>query len=61
MTHKLIVSGRRFNDDMSTGEYKNTWQILENNDLFPRKCIGTTKEYSKSGDPGEHFSCIYEW
>lgn len=58
MTNKLIVSGRRFNDDMVDGKYKNTWQILENNGYHPsNKC---DIKYSIDGDPEEHIMCIYE-
>ena len=58
MTNKLIVSGRRFNDDMVDGKYKNTWQILENNGYHPsNKC---DIKYSIDGDPEEHIMCIYD-
>lgn len=58
MTNKLIVSGRRFNDDMIDGKYKNTWQIIENNGFYP----SNTKEinYKIDGDPDEHMTCIYD-
>jgi SAM-dependent methyltransferase len=58
MTNRLIVSGRRFNDDMVDGKYKNTWQILENNGYYPSNAsdIG----YSIEGDPEQHITCIYE-
>ena len=58
MTNKLIVSGRRFNDDMVDGKYKNTWQILENNGYHPSN-INDIK-YSIEGDPEEHTLCIYD-
>ena len=29
MTDKLLVSGRRFNDESVNGIYKNTWEILQ--------------------------------
>jgi len=58
MTHRLIVSGRRFNDDIIDGKYKNTWQILENNGFYP----SNAKEinYKIDGDPEEHITCIYD-
>lgn len=58
MTNKLIVSGRRFNDDMVGDVYKNTWQILENNGYYPSN-ISDIK-YSIDGDPEEHTMCIYD-
>jgi hypothetical protein len=58
MTHRLIVSGRRFNDDIIDGKYKNTWQILENNGFYS----SNAKEinYKIDGDPEEHITCIYD-
>ena len=58
MTKKLVVSGRRFNDDMVNGVYKNTWQILENNQFYP----SNHKEinYSVDGNPNEHITCVYD-
>jgi len=58
MTHRLIVSGRRFNDDIIDGKYKNTWQILENNGFYP----SNAKEinYKIDGAPEEHIICIYD-
>jgi len=58
MTHKLIVSGRRFNDDMIDGKYKNTWQILENNGYHPSNALDI--KYFIDGDPNEHITCIYD-
>jgi hypothetical protein len=58
MTNKLIVSGRRFNDDMVDGKYKNTWEIFENNGYYPSN-INDIK-YSIEGDPEEHTLCIYD-
>ena len=58
MTNKLIVSGRRFNDDIIDGEYKNTWQILENNGYHPSNALDI--KYSIDGDPNEHITCIYD-
>jgi SAM-dependent methyltransferase len=57
MTRKLIVSGRRFNDDMIDGKYKNTWQILENNGYYPSNVSAIN--YSIEGDPEEHITCVY--
>jgi len=58
MTHKLIVSGRRFNDDMIDGKYKNTWQILENNEFHPTNAKEIN--YKIDGDPEQHITCIYD-
>lgn len=58
MTRKLIVSGRRFNDDMIDGKYKNTWQILENNGFHPKNAKEIN--YKIDGDPEEHITCIYD-
>lgn len=58
MTNKLIVSGRRFNDDTLDGNYKNTWQILENNGFYPINAKEIN--YSADGDPNEHITCIYD-
>jgi SAM-dependent methyltransferase len=58
MTHKLIVSGRRFNDDMIDGKYKNTWQILENNGFHPTNAKEIN--YKIDGDPEQHITCIYD-
>jgi len=59
MTSKLIVSGRRFNDDMIDGEYKNTWEILEKNGYYPSNAEKIN--YNKDGDPHDHITCIYEF
>lgn len=56
MTHKLVVHGRRLNDDNG----KNTWKILENNKYFPVNC-NSFNGYSINGNPEEHFTCIYQW
>jgi hypothetical protein len=58
MTNKLIVSGRRFNDDIIDGKYKNTWQILENNGYHPSNALDI--KYFIDGDPNEHITCIYD-
>lgn len=58
MTHRLIVSGRRFNDDMIGNKFKNTWQILENNGLYPTNA--DLINYKVDGDPEEHTYCIYD-
>jgi SAM-dependent methyltransferase len=52
MTNYLIVHGRRFNDD----SYKNTWQIIENNGLYPIN----TDSYKKDGDHHEHQMALYK-
>lgn len=57
MTKKLVVYGRRFNDDrFLNGSYKNTWQILENNGLKPSNLKG----YSVEGEPEDHHGYLYE-
>jgi len=57
MTKKLVVFGRRFNDDrLLDGSYKNTWQILENNGLKPSNLEG----YSIEGEPEDHHGYLYE-
>lgn len=58
MTHKLIVSGRQFNDDMIDGKYKNTWQILENNGFHPTNAKEIN--YKIEDDPEQHITCIYD-
>jgi 2-polyprenyl-3-methyl-5-hydroxy-6-metoxy-1,4-benzoquinol methylase len=58
MTKIVIVHGRRFNDDIINGVYKNTWKILENNGFYPIQCYGSSV-YSTWGDESEHFTCIY--
>lgn len=58
MTNRLIVSGRRFNDDMVDDNYKNTWQILENNGYYPSN-VNDIK-YSIDGDLEEHTLCVYD-
>ena len=65
ITKKLIVHGRRHNDDKLNGLYKNTWKILENNGLFPISCTlqGNIEwKYSVYGDDlNEHFTCLYKF
>lgn len=57
MTKRLIVSGRRFNDDIVDCQYKNTWQIMEKRGYYPTLC---SAEYKTYGNPHEHFTCIYD-
>jgi hypothetical protein len=59
MTNRLIVSGRRFNDDSINGKHKNTWQILENNGLYPSNAKEVN--YKIDGDPDDHITCIYDF
>jgi len=59
MTKKLIVFGRRFNDEMLDGKYKNTWQIFENNGFYPSNA--TEVSYKTYGDLEEHTLCIYNF
>ena len=56
MTSKLVVAGRRFNDEKIAGNYKNTWRILENNGLTPSY---SNRRYAIEGDPEEHMLCVY--
>ena len=59
MTSTLIVSGRRFNDEIIDGKYKNTWQIFENNGLYP---INTdSNSYKVEGNPEDHTLCVYKF
>ena len=63
MTKKLIVFGRRYNDEFVIDDntkivFENTWQILENNGYYPSN-INDVK-YSIEGDPEEHTLCIYD-
>jgi hypothetical protein len=55
----MVVSGRRFNDDMEDGIYKNTWKILENNGFYP--CDSLNVEHDSQDDMNEHMMCIYTW
>ena len=62
MTNKLIVFGRRYNDDFVYDEdkkiiFKNTWKIFENNGFYPSNIDNI--DYSIEGDPEEHTLCIY--
>jgi hypothetical protein len=59
MTKKLVVFGRRFNDDMVNEKYKNTWQIFENNGLYPSNANEVS--YKTHGDLEEHTLCIYNF
>lgn len=63
MTNKLIVFGRRYNDEFSYDNnnkviFKNTWKIFENNGYYPSN-ISDIK-YSIDGNPEEHTLCIYD-
>lgn len=59
ITKKLIVFGRRFNDDMINEKYKNTWQIFENSGLYPSNANEVS--YNTHGDLEEHTLCIYDF
>ena len=64
LTNKMVVVGRRFNDDVDKdGNYKNTWKILESCGYIPDKLVGSAdpSEYMSDGDPDEHFTCLYTW
>jgi len=58
MTHRLVVSGRRFNDDATK---RSTWTILEEEGLIPDKFYGVNGEmpYTAEGDPEEHNTAVY--
>jgi hypothetical protein len=58
MTTRLIVSGRRFNDDLVDGSYKNTWEILEKCGFYPSNAKKIN--YTSQGHPDEHTTCIYK-
>ena len=58
MTKKLVIFGRRFNDDM---EKRSNWTILEENGLTPSEFYsgGNKIPYSPNGDIHEHNTAIY--
>ena len=58
MTTKLIVIGRRFNDDPKK---RSTWEILEENGLIPSHFYKNNSEiaYNKDGDANDHNLAIY--
>lgn len=58
MTNRLVVMGRRFNDDPKR---RSTWVILEENGLIPDRFYagGEIIPYNGEGDPGEHNLAIY--
>ena len=57
MTNRLVVKGRRFNDERSDNNYKNTLQILENNGFYPSNVREIN--YNVDGDPKEELTCVY--
>jgi SAM-dependent methyltransferase len=59
ITKKLIVSGRRINDDPAN---KSTWSILEANGWSPKEFLsaGAVVSYIPEGSPEEHNTAIYE-
>lgn len=64
MTKKFIVFGRRYNDEFYHGQnnkiiFKNTWQIFENNHLYPSNADEIL--YKTHGDLEEHTLCIYNF
>lgn len=60
MTKFMLVSGRRFNDDLKK---RSTWTILEEQGLIPSKffCGHLQIPYTSEGDPNEHNIAFYEW
>jgi SAM-dependent methyltransferase len=60
ITHRLIVSGRCFNDGEN---HPSTWSIIEKSGLFPLEFYsGLTKiPYNMECDPNEHNTAVYQW
>jgi SAM-dependent methyltransferase len=61
MTSKLVVSGRRFNDDK---EHRSTWRIIEECGLIPVEFYsggGQQIDYVPDGDQHDHNLAVYEW
>jgi len=58
MTKRLIVTGRRFNDDVGN---RSTWTILEEQGLIPIEFYAGHLRipYTAEGDPHEHNTAIY--
>jgi 2-polyprenyl-3-methyl-5-hydroxy-6-metoxy-1,4-benzoquinol methylase len=58
MTSKVIVFGRRFNDDVKN---RSIWQILEENGLLPDSFYvdGRKISFATEGDPHQHNLAIY--
>jgi 2-polyprenyl-3-methyl-5-hydroxy-6-metoxy-1,4-benzoquinol methylase len=64
MTKKLIVAGRRVNDD---SVHRSTWTILRENGFVPAKFIpsefwhrgGKEAEYIENGPPEDHHLAVY--
>lgn len=58
MSSKLIVSGRRFNDDIKN---RSTWTILEEFGLMPHQFFNGHEliNYNPIGEPEEHNLAIY--
>lgn len=58
MTHRLVVFGRRFNDDPKR---RSTWTVLEENGLIPYKFYYGMNEipYTPEGAPEDHNLAIY--
>lgn len=61
ITNRMIVHGRRYNDDIdkSTGKHKNTWKILEDNGFYPYDA--QYKGYTTYGDVNDHMLVCYKW
>lgn len=58
MASKLIVAGRRFNDDIN---HRSTWTILEENELFPTVFLNGEQiiNYNPEGNEEDHNIGIY--
>lgn len=57
MTNKLIIRSRRFNDEMINNSYKNTFEILEKNGLYPTNAKDI--KYNTYGNLEDHYICTY--
>ena len=59
MTKKMIVMGRRFNDDPKG---RSTWTILGENGWVPSKFLSglTQIPYTPDGNPEDHNIAIYD-
>lgn len=59
MTNFLLVSGRRFNDDVKN---RSVWTILEENGFYPEKFMrgNTIIPYNAEGNPEDHNTALYK-
>lgn len=54
MAKRLIVAGRRWNDEKGNS----TWGLLEKCGLYPDKC-NSPEFYNAEGPRDDHFCCVY--